>query len=1568
MLDALATSRRIRDEYARYLRSTFSLRDPLLRADFEAALDLHYPLARGPFLQASPPYVGGSTVAELVAEGLLSQEFSKLGGSFPLDRPLYRHQEEAIRKAQNRRNLVIATGTGSGKTESFLFPILDHLLRERDQGTLGSPGVRALLLYPMNALANDQLKRLRGLLADMPEITFGRYVGETAPAQRRALDDFRQRNGGADPLPNELLSREVMQQRPPHILLTNFAMLEYLLLRPADSSFFDGVSAGRWRFVVLDEVHVYNGAKGTEIAMLLRRVRDRVVTSEAGRLQCFATSATLGRGEVDNPALVSFAEALFAEPFEWASSDPERQDVVSAARRPLAQSDATHRLDDEVLGELHRLYRDGAEATAVAGYLAGRSPTSAASEASELGAVLAEALEGDERVIALQSALELGACETGALARELFDGDDAEAQLMALIDLCVVARRRPDDAPLVPARYHLFLRSLDGAFVCLHPDHPDGASRVLLQRHEHCPACDEGDARSVIFELGVCRHCGVEYAVGSGRDGRLTLPGPGVPGTQVLLEPEPTDSEDNEDENAVWAGRDDDRTAQAFLCPGCGSLAERDECGCSAGVRRRRVTVVRLEGRDDPSLVHRCPACTRRGRGEVVSRFLTGSDAPVAVIATDLYQEVPPGDGANDVERPGEGRKLLAFSDSRQDAAFFAPYLERTYGRSVERRLIAAAIASANRDEVWAPDLELPLREAALGDLVLDPDASPVQHDAAVRTWLLSEILAMDTRLSLDGTGLAEIGMVMPRGFEPPPALLRLGLSSEEALSLIHLLLGTLRGSGAVVPPEHVDIRSEVFAPRNTSVYVRQSISGAQVLSWLPVRGRNARLDLVARVLTRLGRDDDPAVILTGIWSLLTSDPWAQTLIAESRRDGVAYRLAYARTAFRPGSSDHPPLRCDRCRRIAWRSVRGVCPQYRCDGSLVAIPTPEVLGNHYARRYRSLAPTAMRVQEHTAQWTSAQASVIQDDFVRGNVNVLSCSTTFELGVDVGDVQAVLLRNVPPSPANYVQRAGRAGRRTESAALVVTFAQRRNHDAHYFAVPREMIEGTISPPAIQLDNLPIARRHAHSVAFAAFERAAGEHVTVAEFFLDDDGGPPASDAFVEWLRGKPREVGDALERLVPSSLQDRLGVASWRWVEELATESTSEPTHGWLARAAAEVRGDVHLIEQEIDELASEQRFGEAARFKRLKATVQGRRLLGFLGSRNVLPKYGFPVDVVELDLTGSGDPVAAQLELTRDLRLAISEFASGSRIVAAKQLWEPLGVRTRPDRELPNYGWAICDTCDAFRSGLGFVPPTCDCGATTTSREGEFLVPIWGFIGGRAKESPGDTRPTRRHSTETFFSSYGQEPPPLEPALGGALECRVSRQGRMVVLNGGTYNRGFRVCGTCGRVEEPPTTGKTRSSGHRDIRRPQRNCGGTFQTRQLGHEFLTDLLEIRFPQPMDPNDARSLLAALLESVESVGVSRSDVDGTIAFVGGHSPAIVLFDAVPGGAGHAQHLHSKLEDLLSAAAERVRGCSCGEDTSCYGCLRSYANQYWHEVLSRGAAQELLEATLGLASTSS
>ena len=317
--DPVEASRHISRSYSEYLATTIRFGDPRLQEQLEGILSKPGFLSKGPFLEATPPYTKGLSTRQLVERGTLCEGMLRLGGGerelFDPDLVLYEHQVKAIEMARAGKNYIVTTGTGSGKTECFILPILDDILREQETNGPSS-GVRAMILYPMNALANDQLKRLRQLLKGT-DITFGRYVGDTPETRGEARKSWDNDHPGEGSLPNELLSREEMRSTPPNILLTNYSMLEYLLLRPKDAPFFSSVFGSNWRHIAIDEAHVYSGTLGTEIAYLLRRLKARVsqATGRRMNLHCYAPSATMGT-DADRPQIAQFAEDLFGEPFD----------------------------------------------------------------------------------------------------------------------------------------------------------------------------------------------------------------------------------------------------------------------------------------------------------------------------------------------------------------------------------------------------------------------------------------------------------------------------------------------------------------------------------------------------------------------------------------------------------------------------------------------------------------------------------------------------------------------------------------------------------------------------------------------------------------------------------------------------------------------------------------------------------------------------------------------------------------------------------------------------------------------------------------------------------------------------------------------------------------------------------------------------------------------------------------------------------------------------------------------------------------------------------------------------
>ena len=1106
-LNPLRATVRIREAYLRYLSTAFPLRQADLIEQFAQEIARPGRFFKGPYLEATPPFCSGLSLSELVDTGILHTAFRRLRAEMlPLSRPLHAHQEEAIRKVRAGRNVVVATGTGSGKTEAFLIPILDHLFREGDAGSARTPGVRALLLYPMNALANDQLKRLRHTLQNAPDITFGRYVGETPEGRREAEEHFRQHHPGEPRLTNELLSREEMRERPPHILLTNFAMLEYLLLRPDDCDLFDGAKGRFWRHLVVDEVHTYDGAAGIEMAMLIRRLKDRVVQSAPGRLQCTATSATLGGGPSDCPAVAEFATALFGETFEWQKDNESRQDVVLGRRIPMSavmpswgkgSADLYRKLAGTVEAGDSRVEDLAAQAreahvplnvveTATASFLDSTGPEA-------IGGFLYQIFAGDGRLHALLAELDQSPAQVSDLASRLFsderlEQEEAEVALAALATLAARARPAPGSNPLLPARYHVFARALEGAYVAFPQDESSKSAYLFLKRQR---SWEHGGKIHRVFQLAACRRCGQEYLMGtviegSGEDGEyvgvrylrhLAEDLEELAGSKAYFALETaTVAPPDEDEEVVAAETIPEPLGELHsLCTTCGALArtsgELFTAPCPLG--NHRPLSVRQVHLNPEGELKKCPACSgQSSQGEIIHRFAGGEDAPVSVLATALYQELPVSTEPRERDRPGGGRKLLAFADSRQDAAFFAPYLERTYKQILHRRILMQALADtaqACATELRLQDLPAHIRSQAERAGYFGEEVSPFARQTEAWKWLLQEFIALDRRNGLEGVGLLTFRLVPPAGWHPPEPLLAdpFNLTPAEATTLIALLLDTLRHQGAVTFPAEVQPTDPAFAPRDRAYYLRQEDADPRlhVLAWISSQGRgtrNRRPDLLLRLLNRTRPDlvDAEGVarnILIGLWRHLThpDGPWEEHFAwTHTREMGQVFQMSHrfwevilwpGRPPAAGGSPAVPLYECPQCGLPTATNLRGICPTYRCEGILVAADLKKRHSNHYRRLYEDLMPIPMHVQEHTAQLTQSEATRIQDLFMRGRVNVLSCSTTFELGVDVGELQAVLLRNVPPKAANYIQRAGRAGRRVDAIALAVTYAQRRPWD-------------------------------------------------------------------------------------------------------------------------------------------------------------------------------------------------------------------------------------------------------------------------------------------------------------------------------------------------------------------------------------------------------------------------------------------------------------------------------------------------------------------------------------------
>ena len=440
----------------------------------------------------------------------------------------------------------------------------------------------------------------------------------------------------------------------------------------------------------------------------------------------------------------------------------------------------------------------------------------------------------------------------------------------------------------------------------------------------------------------------------------------------------------------------------------------------------------------------------------------------------------------------------------------------------------------------------------------------------------------------------------------------------------------------------------------------------------------------------------------------------------------------------------------------------------------------------------------------------------------------------------------------------------------------------------------------------------------------------------------------------------------MRRVLPPDVQRQIGVETSAWAEEL-----------WslLEGVREELAKDVAIFEERKQQAIARQKWAQVQVYERTINTLTRQQLIGLLANRNVLPKYGFPTDTVELRTVYSGDPVGRKLELSRDLSGAIYEYAPGAEVVAGGKLWTSAGVYRLPERELLGNYYAVCPECSLYRqSPDDDLDPVCPaCGTVQKGARRSYWTPLFGFVASREVRRPGMVAPRRSWHGATYVMSRGAEEFEREWTLanGGRAATWAGERGELIAISEGRNSAGFLICDWCG-WGTPVGSADSKKKSHPHLLKDG-ECTGSLQMKSLAHPYQTDLLEITFDgipglSATSIGEWRSILYALLEGAsDSLDISRDDIDGTLYPKAGRKIALVLFDTVPGGAGGALRMARAFPQVLETALGRMARCDCGEETSCYGCLRNFRNQPFHELLKRGDALRFLNPLLGIAVSS-
>ncbi len=1666
------------------------LADPVLETRFGwQAADRTMAELAGDLLQASLVRAMDAPPPELAEEN-----------RFPERRTPYTHQLASweLLGRDSPLSVLVASGTGSGKTECFLVPILNDLARQAEgfpppspRGTPGGclVGVQAIFLYPLNALINSQRDRLRAWTAAYDgNIRFCLYNGETPEG---VPERIRQAN------PAQVMERRELREDPPPILVTNATMLEYMLVRRKDSPIL-AKSQGLLRWIVIDEAHTYVGSQAAELSLLLRRVMHAFGVKSAD-VRFVATSATIGDAEDDDTrdALGDFLSDL---------AGIKRSQVYLLNGTPLRP---------EIPAEL------------------------AARDEALPGRVELEEMDPEQRYRTLasngavrrvrQALMEDGALKLSSLKslvtveRNRFEPES----LLSVLDLA--SRAKLGNDRLIPLRAHLFHRTTKGLWACCNAacdgrrgtalDTASGTGawpfgRVLMERRDECSACG-----SQVFELAVCRGCGGEYLAAQEDAGE------GLEAGAYYLRPRDLrDDEDDAGEDA-WEGVPEEEGeeprgpalrrqarligAPASEQPDCfldvrdGRLSDRTETG-------QRIDVVvpedRSRNRDEEVSKLYCRIC---GGGEATPGMLfrgaySGARFLLSVSMPTLLEHLPT-DRKKGERRPWDGRRLITFSDSRQGTAIFALRTQTDAERNHVRAMLYHEVLASGghedpesrvaRIEKLRTEIETMTNIPALASLRAEREAEIASLERP-RTRSLSWKLAVEglarsrdikdwlpqlwSDLSYGDVSrgnLAEFFVFRELLRRPKRA------NSLETLGLLALDYPKIRQiSQAQVPvvwKRHsrslgdwqtyltliVDFflrsRSAVNVPRNFLRWLGAPVRTRYVLQphaekelkwqipWPHVDKRGSRSNVVlllARALhLDLKSDADRTVaneILEAAWDALrpmlkpTAEgffvhldeqaelveipegwicPVTQRLLSRALDGKTPYQPSFSKVDFQCRRIRMPrvPYAFWQGDRHQW--TRAEIFEWLNDDEAVREARRLGVWTDLNDRIVALSPY-FRAAEHSAQQSSGRLRELEADLKRGRVNVLSCSTTMEMGVDIGGISAVGMNNTPPSPANFLQRAGRAGRRDEPIAVSLTMCRSTPHGEMVFDNPRWPFETPIFVPRVSLQSERIVWRHVFALTLARYLTEWSEDDIVgltAGWFFDPEGeGVNAyqetpADAFQKWCQnGEPL----ADERFVT-------GLYSLLWGTALAGQEPATLLEAAAVRMEESAREFIEEALQMRSDLAALRKDGAGDRsagvlaINRQLDRLRGEYLLGELASDGFLPGYGFPTDVVPFIHTTlkqlrneqkkrqqakkSGrerDDVNTRRRgyPTRPLSYAIREYAPGNDVVFDGRVYRSEGVTLswhippgdRLVKELQAFRWAWwCVSCGSYGTTAGRRASCPECG-TPDFKKMQYLKPS-GFAVRIGYEPHNDV-------------SYQAYVPVKEPwiSAGKARWCdlpasglgryRYSPRGFIYHYSRGTASRGFAVCLRCGRAASHgpkddknglprEMSGHTRLRGGKETKGETRCPGndvdwGIKAGLSLGVESQTDVFELELRdletgQPIPKEAAYSIAVALREALaEHLGIDSREVSCITSRIQaenssmrGHS--IILFDTAAGGAGFVAAMPQDLAVLLRATREKLE-CQVREcDRACQACLLTYDSQHHDELLDRHKALKYL-----------
>ena len=1655
-MGAYAVHKAMRQELKNYIETQYFAKSPILYNAIDKKLDEEGVLYQKPFIEASPAYktiqdgIKRSSLPEWQKKLLLRMSNEDLG----VFRSPYVHQIQALENYMKGKDLFVSTGTGSGKTECFMWPIVSKLSDEalHDPMSWKKRGTRIIIMYPMNALVSDQVSRLRRMIGGDEFLSifheetgrtnrrpqFGMYTGRTPypganttkandqdlartlskmlgdkqdpdntylkelshqgriPAKKNLsafIEKLRIGDHTPDPLDAELITRFEMQRFTPDILITNYSMLELMLLRPREAEIFDDTR--EWLsakphnklLFIIDEAHMYKGAAGGEVALLIRRLLHRLCIGR-DKVQFILTTASMPNTSVEDRQYVQrFAEDLTStssfDNFSFLTGEREEIHSLQKFNIPFSKfkessPDDFEKEEEYVLKAVNQFF-DG---------LKGTSGKFLSLDKAENW--MYENILFYKPFCRLLELCRGEAKSLNEIAEDIFPKESYDDKLSAVSTLITIATLARDQKGnvLFPARMHMLFRGINGAYACTNENcskhHSDGDITLgeiyLSEQGYECPVC-----HSTVYELYNDRRCGALFFKGyvltddMGMSRRTYLwhyPGQEngahkIKEIHLYIPPK---------NFKILSKGSANRLMPCYLDEKSGFIDFHDDSlNGKEGIRKLYYSNYINKAHPELISFSKCPHCNHSLSKMLLTSFSTrGNQSFYNLIKTQFnVQPEVKGKDQNPIRLPNQGRKVLLFSDSRQRAARLARDMSEMSDIAAARQLFAVA---ENKMEKSGREYSL---DSLYDFFALAAAEKHVQifHDEDREKFLEDGIKAENSyqRSLKRGSEYTPRFTLENAPEKMQEFLLRLYSGSyntlydsasswlEPTMQALDDVLYSLESSGISTDDEEV---IEVF-----NAWMMTSCSDSLALG--------ISIPDTARMNVAPGFEGDgftndwkfPTVMVSIMnWKENSAEEqkWHRAFEAGFLDKGHEHneKMYLDLKRIRPRFSDsHEWYRCGTCSKLTPFLLKSKCPG--CGSENVhKLSESDYNALSYWRDpiKKAVEGGPIRVidtEEHTAQlshkderddlWSKTEMYELRfQDLIEENetpVDILSSTTTMEVGIDIGSLVAVGLRNIPPMRENYQQRAGRAGRRGASLSTIVTFCEGGPHDTLYFNDPAPMFRGDPRRPWIDIKSDKLLKRHISIIILESFMRSIRDsldHMPAAVFLME------RVEDFKRYLKDYRINSDDIVSKDTDlDDVKESLSLS----IDKLQEKFKEHP----------ELFG---LIDDRLQD--------------------DPKTLLDALYDEGIIPTFSFPKNVVSMYIMDSYG-VHIKYEVQRGLDIAIGEYAPGRSIVVDKAtyqiggLYYPGSERKKgglksPARAFlddPNYNKKIkkCGNCGWF--GLAdektVYCPFCNQPGLVGARP---MVKPWGFAPRDGISMP-EAQVVEEYSY-TLPPQYSTLPDendmkPLEDSKNIRMVSRKNQ--RIIMVNHGPGDRGFMICKDCGAIFPGDE-----QEALKDIKRPYRskflNTRCMHEEKEnidLGYDFITDMLVLEIKLDEKLIDTRRMLdnpwlnrasQSLAEALRLSASRELDIEFTELVTGyrirenaeGAFVDIYLYDNLSSGAGYAVGVAPMIGILLSKTSDILKGCTCRD--ACFKCLKHYRNQNVHSLLNRFYALQLLE----------